>query len=166
MLYYSPLRKISLYKYAGNEDKDDRPLDDAVVPSADDIVYPAVSRHNTMPYSNGAVMLPNTTAMQTDLRVYFSEFLTHNKGIQVELEPRVLTIRKGTALPDTLILFHEISSRFSLQPRIGLTLNDLNSELHKFFEAHARKEGIRPWLQRNAFMYAAKDKDEETWMSR
>ncbi|PHH63517.1 hypothetical protein CDD81_5798 [Ophiocordyceps australis] len=166
LLYYSPLPKISLYKYTGNEDKDNVPLDDAVVPAADDLVYPTVLARNAFPYSNGAVLLPNTAMMQTDLRVYFSEFLKYNKGLQIELEPRILTIRKGTAVPSTLILFHEISSRFSLQPRLGLTVKDLNLELEKFFYIHAEKEGIRPWLQRNAFMFAAKDKDESTWMGR
>ncbi|KAI6372283.1 hypothetical protein MCOR25_003798 [Pyricularia grisea] len=95
-----------------------RKFSEAVSIAKDGLVYPTVKSS----MSNGAVMMPNTFTMQEIIRISMDEVLDlQDEGKHVET-PYVFTIRKGTSVPERLILIHEAIARFSLQPSCAMSL--------------------------------------------
>ena len=90
--------------------------------------------------SNGASMMPNTMFMQELARMaydYYSEDLENGKAVETPLIFRIpkglvvvhcfvyccAYVLLGTPLPSTLVLLHEHTAQFSLQPSFGMPLD-------------------------------------------
>lgn len=113
LFYYSPRQNSSLYDQKDIENRPDSPIQEAVVVESDSLVYPA-SKQSPHPcqcnfsaprrtvevltelaVSNGAVMFPNTFAMQEFTRQYYDDYMNLiDEGKEAET-PFIYAIPKG-----------------------------------------------------------------------
>ncbi|MCJ1257296.1 hypothetical protein MMC24_005121 [Lignoscripta atroalba] len=115
--------------------------------------------------SNGASMMPNTMFMQELARMaydYYSEDLENGKAVET---PLIFRIPKGTPLPSTLVLLHEHTAQFSLQPSFGMPLDDLNERLDEFYSKYAERTTLERWLTEHDYADAHDDTMPEDWMA-
>ncbi|OAR02418.1 hypothetical protein LLEC1_07213 [Akanthomyces lecanii] len=84
---------------------------------------------------NGASMRPNTPYQQLLVKKLF-------KGHDVQ----VYAVPKGTRLPDHLLLVHERSDHYSLQPAQSMTLGELNEQITRFLQRNALLYSKSQWL--------------------
>lgn len=59
----------------------------------------------------------------------------------------VYALAKGTDLPEDLLLVHERSDHYSLQPAAPMTIDDLNEKITNFMERNARIYSRDQWLK-------------------
>ncbi|KAI1275389.1 hypothetical protein F5Y07DRAFT_175237 [Xylaria sp. FL0933] len=85
---------------------------------------------------NGASMRPNSPYQQ-------SLVLSRFRGPDVI----VYAIAKGTQLPDDLLLVHERSDHYSLQPGASMSIEDLNGKITDFMWKVARVYTREKWLE-------------------
>ncbi|KAJ5851194.1 hypothetical protein N7455_011050 [Penicillium solitum] len=152
-----------------------REAEDGVEVNVDGLVYLSRTvkcmRNATSPYSsanllrsNGALFMPNTHLMQKVTRMSNDYYLEVVESGKAAAEAHYLCIPKGTAIPKSLILFREHTSRFSLQPARAMSLDSLNSTLTRFYLEFGRTFNPDAWLERNPYHDAFSD-DEEEWMN-
>ncbi|MCJ1340505.1 hypothetical protein MMC09_005801 [Bachmanniomyces sp. S44760] len=161
LLRYNSQQRSNLFDHK-NQGSDDV-ADDAVTVSSDGLVYPAVTKN--MPFSNGAIFMPNTFMMQEIIRAAFDQYVDDVEDGKCPESPLVLWIPKGTLLPRDLILLHEHTSQFSLQPSRPMTISDLNNLLDNFYSKHAEVKTARQWLKENPFESAVADDAMVKWMA-
>ncbi|KIX05841.1 uncharacterized protein Z518_03814 [Rhinocladiella mackenziei CBS 650.93] len=77
--------------------------------------------------------------------------------------PVLISIKKGTVLPPSLIAFHQDPSFFSLQPFHSMKLHEFNNILDEFYATHATVFDAEEWFGKNNFYEAAADADPEQW---
>ncbi|KAJ5836891.1 hypothetical protein N7447_002917 [Penicillium robsamsonii] len=77
-------------------------------------------------------------------------------------EAHYLSMPKGTAIPKSLILFRERTSRFSLRPAHPMSLDDVNTTLTHFYLEFGRTFNPDAWLEMNVYHEAFVDDQE--WM--
>ncbi|KND92483.1 hypothetical protein TOPH_02733 [Tolypocladium ophioglossoides CBS 100239] len=99
-------------------------------------VQPKALDPSTYRAPNGASMRPNSTYQQHLVSELF-------QGSDV----LVYAVPKGTRLPDNLILVHERTDHYSLQPAQDMTLDALNDKATSFFLAHAKLYTRNQWLK-------------------
>ncbi|KAJ0160969.1 hypothetical protein CTA2_7000 [Colletotrichum tanaceti] len=161
--YYSPRRTSTLFDHSENDTRPYDLFDEGVNVDKSGLVYPAVTTNSV---SNGAVMFPNTFWMQELVRRYYDEVLDQqDEGVEVET-PCIFTIFKGTILPSNLVLINEHTSRFTLQPSLGMSINDLNRCLTEFYVKNASQESVETWLDTHPFKDAAADDADAVWMAK
>ncbi|KAI0467839.1 hypothetical protein F4859DRAFT_517707 [Xylaria cf. heliscus] len=85
---------------------------------------------------NGASMRPNSPYQQLLVSSRF-------RGPDVV----VYAIAKGTQIPDDLLLIHERSDHYSLQPGVSMSVDDLNSKITDFMWKVARVYTREQWLE-------------------
>ncbi|KAI2611995.1 hypothetical protein GGR54DRAFT_338782 [Hypoxylon sp. NC1633] len=85
---------------------------------------------------NGASMRPNSPYQQSLVSWRF-------RGI----DTLVYSVPEGTTLPDDLLLVHERSDHYSLQPARTMTLDELNTTMTRFFITNARVFTREQWLK-------------------
>ncbi|KAJ5517942.1 hypothetical protein N7453_000364 [Penicillium expansum] len=107
--------------------------------------------------------MPNTRYMQEVTRMSNDFYLDVESG-KPAAEAHYLYIPKGTAIPNSLVLFREHTSRFSLQPAHPMPLDSLNNTLSRFYLEFGRTFNPDAWLDRNPYHDAFSD-DEEEWMN-
>ncbi|KAM0632853.1 hypothetical protein ACHAO3_005916 [Verticillium nonalfalfae] len=59
----------------------------------------------------------------------------------------VYAIPEGTILPDDLILVHEHTDHYSLQPAVEMQLKDLGKKITRFLETNATVYSKKQWLE-------------------
>ncbi|KAJ5238275.1 hypothetical protein N7468_002894 [Penicillium chermesinum] len=177
----------SLYRFQIHRDsqlfdratgQDDWEYEDGVEVSADGLVHPNITTdctrdpnqssfftYSAHPVSNGALLMPNTHFMQEITRRSFDHYLDNLESDQTSAEPHYLCIPKGTSIPDSLTLFRERTSRFSLQPAHPMSLDSLNKTLTRFYLDAGLVFKPDDWLGRNPYHEASFD-DKEEWMSK
>ncbi|QMW31586.1 hypothetical protein G4B84_006967 [Aspergillus flavus NRRL3357] len=79
-------------------------------------------------------------------------------------DPLVITIRKDTVIPPSLILFRDETSRFSLQPSSPLLLSVFNNMLDEFYSTSATFTDAVEWMEKHDFHDAFADSATEDWM--
>ncbi|KAJ5602623.1 hypothetical protein N7537_005579 [Penicillium hordei] len=136
-----------------------REAEDGVEVNADGLVYPS----RTVKCSNGALFMPNTHLMQKVTRMSNDYYLEEVESGKAAAEAHYLCIPKGTTIPNSLILFREHTSRFSLQPAHAMSLDSFNSLLTRFYLEFGRTFNPDAWLERNPYHDAFSDEEEE-WM--
>ncbi|KAI0185347.1 hypothetical protein EV127DRAFT_397169 [Xylaria flabelliformis] len=99
-------------------------------------VEPKALHPSTYIAPNGASMRPNSPYQQ-------SLVLTRFRGTDVI----VFAVAKGTDLPEDLLLVHERSDHYSLQPSAPMTIDDLNWKITKFMEKKAQVYTREQWLE-------------------
>ncbi|RAL09436.1 uncharacterized protein BO97DRAFT_351962 [Aspergillus homomorphus CBS 101889] len=152
-------RDSKLYDRA--TEQDDLEYEDGVEISADGLVHPNI----TADFSNGALLMPNTHFMQEITRRSFDHYLDIvESGQSITAEPHYLCIPKGTPIPESLTLFRERTSRFSLQPARPMSLDILNKTLTQFYFDYGRIFNPDDWLGRHPYHEASFD-DQEEWMN-
>ncbi|KAI5825828.1 hypothetical protein EV122DRAFT_206377 [Schizophyllum commune] len=77
---------------------------------------------------------PNGCSLRPPLSPMFQEVVRNFRGRNVT----IYVLKEGTPLPPTLQILHEHSDHYSMQCTKPMTLEELDAELTKFFEAHAR----------------------------
>ncbi|KAJ6583881.1 hypothetical protein DFH09DRAFT_263171 [Mycena vulgaris] len=77
---------------------------------------------------------PNGCSLREPLSPTFQEVVRNFRGSNIN----VFVLPEGTVLPQTLTVLHEHSDHFSIQCTKPMALDDLNEELTKFINAHAR----------------------------
>ncbi|UNI13307.1 hypothetical protein JDV02_000064 [Purpureocillium takamizusanense] len=85
---------------------------------------------------NGASMRPNSPYQQSLVSWRFRGDNTI-----------VYAVPEGTRLPDHLLLVHERSDHYSLQPTTPMTVDDLNARITEFFRANAEAFTREQWLK-------------------
>ncbi|KAJ6436233.1 hypothetical protein O9K51_11216 [Purpureocillium lavendulum] len=105
------------------------------VQSENGLVLPKALNPLTYSGPNGASMRP-LGETQTNLVKSF-------KGDDM----LVWGVPEGTALPDTLILVHEHTDHYSLQPAQQMSVKDLNQELTNFFASNATRYTREQWCR-------------------
>ncbi|OAA35513.1 hypothetical protein NOR_07898 [Metarhizium rileyi] len=85
---------------------------------------------------NGASLRPNTPYQQLLVKNLF-------KGHNVQ----VYAIPRGTRLPDRLLLVHERTDHYSLQPAQDMRLEELNEEVTRFLQYNALPYSKSQWLK-------------------
>ncbi|EJP62052.1 uncharacterized protein BBA_08976 [Beauveria bassiana ARSEF 2860] len=100
--------------------------------------------------------------MQKFIRRYYDEFLDRKEADENTEEPRIFTIPKATAIPESLILIHEFHARFSLQPSRGMPLQELNRLLEAFFDLVTIEKSAERWLVEHPYHSAIADEAEDT----
>ncbi|OSX65191.1 hypothetical protein POSPLADRAFT_1065122 [Postia placenta MAD-698-R-SB12] len=151
--------------------KDDWDPEDGVEVHADGLVHPEL----TSDVSNGARFRPNTHSMQQVTRESYEYYIEAVDGGKPAANPHLLCIRKGTKLPDSLVLYREKYSHFSLQPSRPMPLIGtlkpllpnllisqlgsiaLNKTLTEFYKKKGKTLDIDKWLEENSFFKASLD---------
>ncbi|KAI5899313.1 uncharacterized protein SCHCODRAFT_02523650 [Schizophyllum commune H4-8] len=77
---------------------------------------------------------PNGCSLRPPLSPMFQEVVRNFRGRNVT----IYVLKEGTPLPPTLQILHEHSDHYSMQCTKPMTLEELDAELTKFFETHAR----------------------------
>ncbi|KAK9438136.1 uncharacterized protein VB005_09143 [Metarhizium brunneum] len=85
---------------------------------------------------NGASMRPNSPYQQSLVSWRF-------RGSDMI----VYSVPKGTRLPDDLVLVHERSDHYSLQPAVPMTVEDMNARMTNFFQDNAQEFTRDEWLE-------------------
>ncbi|RSM03313.1 hypothetical protein CEP52_007461 [Fusarium oligoseptatum] len=85
---------------------------------------------------NGASMRPNSPYQQSLVSWRFRG----NDTI-------VYSVPEGTTLPDDLLLVHERSDHYSLQPAMKMTIDDLNSKITQFLITNAMALTREEWME-------------------
>ncbi|KAG6244646.1 hypothetical protein E4U24_004912 [Claviceps purpurea] len=85
---------------------------------------------------NGASMRPNSVYQQSLVSWRF-------RGSDVI----VYSVPKGTSLPDDLVLVHERTDHYSLQPAEQMTIDNLNTKITEFLRANAEVFTRERWLK-------------------
>ncbi|KAG9254762.1 uncharacterized protein F5Z01DRAFT_681295 [Emericellopsis atlantica] len=85
---------------------------------------------------NGASMRPNSPYQQSLVSWRF-------RGDDVV----VYAVPEGTALPTDLLLVHERSDHYSLQPAANIPALELDAKINRFLTAHARAFTREEWLE-------------------
>ncbi|KAK0701838.1 hypothetical protein B0T26DRAFT_659652, partial [Lasiosphaeria miniovina] len=134
LAYYSSQHKSRLFDYSETDIHPDDLDDEGVVVAEDGLVYPSVS---SPPFSNGAVMLPNTFTMQECVRRYFDEFLDRVEDGEDMETPQIYNIPK-----------------------------ELNEALDAFFDKHAVNETVADWLDKHPVKSAVADDAESVWKAK
>ncbi|KAJ5958251.1 uncharacterized protein N7479_005401 [Penicillium vulpinum] len=114
--------------------------------------------------SNGALFMPNTHDMQRVTRMSNDYYLEDVESGKPAAEAHYLCMPQGTSIPNSLILFREHTSRFSLQPAHPMSLDRLNKTLTRFYFHFGRTFNPDAWLDRNPYDEAFLDNQEE-WMN-
>ncbi|POR34327.1 Uncharacterized protein TPAR_05471, partial [Tolypocladium paradoxum] len=111
---------------------------------------------------NGASMRPNSPYQQhlaselfhgSDVLVYAvpkGMWPSHSdavNGAGEAMSEEIDRSLQGTRLPDDLLLVHERTDHYSLQPARDMTLDDLNDKATSFFLAHAKLYTRNQWLK-------------------
>ncbi|GAA5912534.1 hypothetical protein JCM6882_004795 [Rhodosporidiobolus microsporus] len=104
---------------------------------ADGLVHPIDGAMFEKP--NGCSLRPDGPTMQEIIR---------NFGAR---DTVVWRIEEGTHLPPTLILYHEHSDHYSLQPRVPMPLSDLDAQLTAFFHEHGEWFTQDEWCEAYPF---------------
>lgn len=123
--------------------------------------------------TNGAVLMPNTFLMQETIRTYYDSYanlkgnieppliLTIPKGKwQPNLHKYLMLISLGTPVARDLILFHEFSTQFSLQPSHAMPLQGTSGSNYSWLDTeylqswinhwtNSSQNMLRRWLQKN-----------------
>ncbi|KAE8353376.1 hypothetical protein BDV28DRAFT_133216 [Aspergillus coremiiformis] len=135
---------------------------DSITVSKNGLVYPMLS--SSFPYSNGPVFRPNTCLMQEILRRDYDNQVEEAEASGSTIDSLVITIRKDTVIPPSLILFRNESSRFSLQPSSPLSLSAFNNILDEFYSTSATFTDAMEWMEKHEFHDAFADSANEEWM--
>ncbi|KAF7621564.1 hypothetical protein AFLA_011860 [Aspergillus flavus NRRL3357] len=135
---------------------------DGVTVSENGLVYPMLSP--SFPYFNGPVFRPNTCLMQELLRTDYDHYAEAAEVGGPTTDPLVITIRKDTVIPPSLILFRDETSRFSLQPSSPLLLSVFNNMLDEFYSTSATFTDAVEWMEKHDFHDAFADSATEDWM--
>ncbi|SLM35480.1 hypothetical protein LPUS_04778 [Lasallia pustulata] len=154
---FQPQRSSGLFNYKKGGD-----IEDGVEVSADGLVYPRVS--NDVPFSNGAVFMPNTFTMQEWVRTAYDDYIDGLEDGQSVPDTTILRVRKGTPIPSALTLFRDRSYRFSLQPSRPTNVNDLNNLLSDFYHQNATFTNAEEWMDRNEYHNSIADDAVGKWM--
>ncbi|KAG6025844.1 hypothetical protein E4U19_002965 [Claviceps sp. Clav32 group G5] len=85
---------------------------------------------------NGASMRPNSVYQQSLVSWRF-------RGSDVI----VYSVPQGTSLPDDLVLVHERTDHYSLQPAEQMTIDNLNTKITEFLRANAEVFTRERWLK-------------------
>ncbi|KAJ5360720.1 hypothetical protein N7517_009911 [Penicillium concentricum] len=164
-------RDSRLYDRASK--RDDWQYEDGIEVNADGLVHPNITA-DCMPMplhvlylltylvSNGALFMPNTHYMQEVTRISNDHYLEDVESGDPAAEAHYLCMPQGTAIPKSLILFRERTSRFSLQPAHPISLDDLNKILTHFYLEFGRTFNPDAWLEMN--YHEAFVDDQEEWM--
>ncbi|KAA8645050.1 uncharacterized protein ATNIH1004_009261 [Aspergillus tanneri] len=144
------------------EKQQGRYVRDSLVVSEGGLVFPKLS--GSFPYSNGPVFRPNTCLMQELLRTDYDRYDEEVEGGYSPADPQVVSIKKGTEIPESLVLFREDSSRFSLQPSRPLLLDDFNNILDEFYSTSAILTNAADWMETHEYHNAFADNAEEVWI--
>ncbi|OAL72556.1 hypothetical protein A7D00_3558 [Trichophyton violaceum] len=147
--------------YDNSLKQDDWEYEDGVEISSDGLVHAKIN----LDVSNGALFTPNTHLMQELTRRSFDNYLDAVDNGQPTAEPHYLSIPKGTPVPDSLTLFRERASRFTLQPSYPISLAALNELLSKFYNEFGQITAPGVWLDKNPYNEAFFD-DLEDWTSK
>ncbi|KAJ0158846.1 hypothetical protein CTA2_10756 [Colletotrichum tanaceti] len=99
------------------------------------MVKPKALEPSTYEGPNGASMRP--------LGKFQNELVQSYKGDKVV----VYAVPEGTQLPKDLILVHEHSDHYSLQPAVEMPLNKLNEKINKFYAKYAKEYTKSKWLK-------------------
>ncbi|OAA63639.1 hypothetical protein SPI_03802 [Niveomyces insectorum RCEF 264] len=99
-------------------------------------IMPKALDASTYQAPNGASMRPNSPYQQRLVRHIF-------KGTDV----LVYAVPAGTRLPMDLILVHERSDHYSLQPARMMTIDDLNTKITDFLQRKGRIYKRDDWLK-------------------
>ncbi|KAI0530188.1 hypothetical protein GGR58DRAFT_524912 [Xylaria digitata] len=99
-------------------------------------VEPKALNPHTYIAPNGASMRPNSPYQQSLVSSRF-------RGPKVI----VYAIARGTQLPDDLVLVHERSDHYSLQPGAPMSVDDLYSKITDFMWKAARAYTREQWLE-------------------
>ncbi|TRX89863.1 hypothetical protein FHL15_009296 [Xylaria flabelliformis] len=99
-------------------------------------VEPKALHPSTYIAPNGASMRPNSPYQQSLVSTRF-------RGTDVI----VFAVAKGTDLPEDLLLVHERSDHYSLQPSATMTIDDLNWKITKFMEKKAQVYTREQWME-------------------
>ncbi|KAJ5921103.1 hypothetical protein N7466_009429 [Penicillium verhagenii] len=135
---------------------------DAVRVSKDGLVHSQISKSS--PYSNGPVFMPNTRTMQQMLRFDFERYEEDVEDGKSVICPLILRINRGTIIPPSLTLWREGTTRFSLQPKSPLRLEEFNKELDNFYGQSATFLEVKQWIENHPYKESAPDAEEKTWM--
>ncbi|KAI1307407.1 hypothetical protein F5Y03DRAFT_119108 [Xylaria venustula] len=98
-------------------------------------VEPKALNPQTYVAPNGASMRPNSPYQQSLVSSRF-------RGSDVI----IYAVAKGTQLPDDLLLVHERTDHYSLQPAAPMSVDDLNSKITNFMWKVARVYSREHWL--------------------
>lgn len=148
---FQPLRQSSLYNSFDRGSN----IHDGVLLGDDGLISPRVSAD--IPFSNGAMFMPNTFMMQELMRTFFDQYTENSEDKNTPEKPVVICIRRGVSVPNSLVLLREYLSRFSLQPSQPVSLGDLNKLLDEFYSKHATITALEEWLDQNEYHEAADD---------
>ncbi|KAH8657491.1 hypothetical protein BGZ60DRAFT_567247 [Tricladium varicosporioides] len=99
-------------------------------------VLPKALDKTTYQLPNGASMRPNGRYQQ---------------GLVRRLDGKdwvVYSIPKDTPLPEELILVHEHTDHYSMQPAIKMSLHDLNQRITKFLQRSGTLYSVEEWLMK------------------
>ncbi|KAI1078583.1 hypothetical protein F5B20DRAFT_547651 [Whalleya microplaca] len=99
-------------------------------------VEPKALNHATYVAPNGASMRPNSPYQQA---LVSWRFKSQNMV--------VFGVPEGTELPEDLLLVHERSDHYSLQPARSMTIDDLNGKISLFMAEHARVFNRDQWMK-------------------
>ncbi|KAK6811996.1 hypothetical protein RU639_012303 [Aspergillus parasiticus] len=124
--------------------------------------YPMLSA--SFPYFNRPVFKPNTFLMQELLRGDYDNYAEEVESGGPTIDPVVITLRKDTVIPSSLILFRDEFSRFSLQPSSPLSLSVFNNMLDEFYSTSATFTDAVEWMEKHEFHNAFADSATEDWM--
>ncbi|KAI0416977.1 hypothetical protein F5X98DRAFT_375358 [Xylaria grammica] len=99
-------------------------------------VEPKALNLQTYVAPNGASMRPNSPYQQLLVSSSF-------RGPEVI----IYAIAQGTQLPDDLLLVHERTDHYSLQPGVPMSVDDLNRRITDFMWTTARAYTRKQWLE-------------------
>ncbi|KAL7917209.1 hypothetical protein ACQKWADRAFT_307338 [Trichoderma austrokoningii] len=102
----------------------------------DELVDPKALDPQTYSAPNGASLRPNSPYQQSLVSWRF-------RGS----DTIIYAVPKGTKLPDDLVLVHERSDHYSLQPATIMTIYNLDFKLTQFFAANAKIFSKEQWLK-------------------
>ncbi|TGJ81760.1 hypothetical protein E0Z10_g7002 [Xylaria hypoxylon] len=99
-------------------------------------VEPKALNQSTYVGPNGILMRPNSPYQQSLVSTRFrgANFI-------------VYAVPKGTDLPEDLLLVHEWSDHYSLQPAVTMTVDDLNWKITTFFDKKAQVYTPDQWME-------------------
>ncbi|KAG9252686.1 uncharacterized protein F5Z01DRAFT_222684 [Emericellopsis atlantica] len=100
------------------------------------LVQPKATKPTSYEAPNGASMRPNSPYQQSLVSWRF-------RGDDVI----VYGVPEGTALPDDLLLVHERSDHYSLQPAVSMTITELNGKITRFLTANSRVFTREQWIE-------------------
>merc|ERR1712025_1541246 len=99
-------------------------------------VQPKATEPKTYEAPNGASMRPNSPYQQSLVSWRF-------RGDNVVVH----AVPKGTALPTDLLLVHERSDHYFLQPAVSMHIAELDEKINRFLTAHARAFTREEWME-------------------